>query len=510
MNTNELEQKRFFLQKELDSKKSKKERNILGQHSTPYKLANDIFNKVKNYIDESKEIRFLDPAIGTGVFYSALKNNFDMKLIVESIGYDIDEHYGKPSSILWSETKLNYLIDDFTMIDAPYNEEEKFNFIVCNPPYVRHHHINGNKSKLKEKIYNSLKIKISSLAGLYCYFMMIAHEWMQEDGISVWLIPSEFMDVNYGNAIKEYLTINVTLLSIHRFDPSESQFDDAIVSSSVVIFKKKSPTENNKVDFSFGGELNDPNIKKEISIDILKKEKKWTRFPFVEKKHDFFGKTLGDFFTIKRGIATGDNKFFILNQNEINRLSLPIDQFRPILPSPRFLNHDVIQSDDYGYPSLNEGLFVLDCKMLIDEVKCKYPSLYEYIEYGKKENVHERFLCKSRKIWYSQENRPESMFYCTYIGRVNKSGKKAFRFIFNKSKAIVSNSYLILYPKDNLTDRMNKDPSFGSLLFDALNMITTEDMIDEGRVYGGGMHKLEPRELAKVNATVIYNLFSNK
>jgi len=41
-------------------------------------------------------------------------------------------------------------------------------------------------------------------------------------------------------------------------------------------------------------------------------------------------------------------------------------------------------------------------------------------------------------------------------------------------------------------------------------MITTEDMIDEGRVYGGGMHKLEPRELAKVNATAIYNLLLNK
>lgn len=53
-------------------------------------------------------------------------------------------------------------------------------------------------------------------------------------------MPSEFMDVNYGASVKRYLLDKVTLLHIHRFDPKEVQFGDALVSSAVVWFSKRS------------------------------------------------------------------------------------------------------------------------------------------------------------------------------------------------------------------------------------------------------------------------------
>jgi hypothetical protein len=40
-------------------------------------------------------------------------------------------------------------------------------------------------------------------------------------------------------------------------------------------------------------------------------------------------------------------------------------------------------------------------------------------------------------------------------------------------------------------------------LLEALNKITGKAMIDEGRVYGGGMHNMEPKELANVPAMEI-------
>jgi adenine-specific DNA-methyltransferase len=40
-------------------------------------------------------------------------------------------------------------------------------------------------------------------------------------------------------------------------------------------------------------------------------------------------------------------------------------------------------------------------------------------------------------------------------------------------------------------------------VWSVLNSIGTDQLLSEGRVYGGGMFKLEPKELANVDATAI-------
>ena len=507
MKVDQLENQRQTLQAELDGQKTQEERNIMGQFSTPNMLANDVLTHAKNIFSKRGKVRFLDPAFGTGSFYSALNNVFPESRIETATGFEIDEHYGKPASKLWEETDLDYQLADFTKQDPPA-EDEKYNLIICNPPYVRHHHINGQKERLQTKALEAANMKLSGLAGLYCHFMALAHPWMKKNGIAGWLIPSEFMDVNYGQAVKNYLLNEVTLLQIHRFDPSDVQFDDALVSSAVVWFKNKKPGKTHKVKFTYGGTIDTPTHEKDVSVSVLEKEKKWTRFPLSEEREENNKPRLNDFFAVKRGIATGDNKFFVLTREQIESRGLPLEQFRPILPSPRHLNVTEIKSDENGYPEIENQLFVLDCKLPFDEVKRNYPELYEYLEEGIQAGVSERYLCKSRKVWYSQENRAESQFYCTYIGRSDKEGKKPFRFVLNRSKAIVANSYLILYPKPHLEKEIEQNPDLNEQLLEALNQITGKAMLDEGRVYGGGMHKMEPKELMNVPATEIQALFN--
>lgn len=502
MKIDQLESQRQILQTVLDSQKTQEERNIMGQFSTPNMLANDVLIHAKNIFPKRGRVRFLDPAFGTGSFYSALNNAFPESRIEAATGFEIDEHYGKPASKLWEGTDLDYQLADFTKQNPP-TEDEKYNLIICNPPYVRHHHINGQKERLQAKALEAANMKLSGLAGLYCHFMAIAHPWMKKNGIAGWLIPSEFMDVNYGQAVKDYLLNEVTLLQIHRFNPSDVQFDDALVSSAIVWFKNKKPGKTHKVKFTYGGTIDALTHDKVVSVSVLRKENKWTRFPLSEEREENNEPRLNDFFAVKRGIATGDNKFFVLTREQIENRRLPLEQFRPILPSPRYLNVTEINSDDNGYPEIENQLFVLDCKLPFDEVERNYPELYRYLEEGIQAGVSERYLCRNRKIWYSQEQRPESSFYCTYIGRSDKEGKKPFRFVLNRSKAIVSNSYLILYPKPLLEKEIKEKPELNEQLLQALNQITGKAMTDEGRVYGGGMHKMEPKELANVPANEI-------
>ena len=490
-----LESIRLNLQAELDQQKTNLERNRLGQYATPTMLAREVLSYALKLIPKGQSIRFLDPAIGTGSFYSALREECGKRQIKEAKGFEVDPFYGGAARELWADSGLDLEIADFTQAVPP---KAGYNLLICNPPYVRHHHLTPQEKKRLQIASNaSAGVCLSGLAGLYCHFMAISHPWMSDDGIAGWLIPSEFMDVNYGQELKRYLLEEVTLLRIHRFDPNDVQFDDALVSSAVVWFKKAKPSSGHEVEFSFGGTHAAPAISRFISASALKDESKWTRFPKLEVRPAESVHTLSDFFTIKRGIATGSNDFFILNKEAISRLGLPMKFFTPILPSPRYLNNDAVEADEQGNPILKNELFLLNCSLPESEIKANYPSLWRYLESGREE-VGSRYLCRSRPIWYKQESREPAKIVCTYMGRHGNDGRNPFRFILNDSRAVVANTYLMLYPKPNVADIFNRDEGVQRAVWKELNNLGPESLISEGRVYGGGLHKVEPKELAKV------------
>lgn len=494
-----LEELRCVLQAKLDSQKVQAERNKLGQFATPTRLARGMLDYGLSLLPESTPIRFLDPAIGTGSFYSALMATCRHRPMDWSRGFEVDAHYGLPAQKLWQHTPLEITLADFTQQAPPAHDADRPNLLICNPPYVRHHHLNGlDKQRLQSAARSAALVELSGLAGLYCYFMALAHPWMSRDGVAGWLIPSEFMDVNYGRSLKAYLLREVTLLHIHRFDPADVQFDDALVSSAVVWFKRQKPSHAHEVKFSYGGTLHKPAIVKYVSQRDLERTEKWTRFPkqAVEAAHE--GYRLGDLFVIKRGLATGDNSFFILDQARARELDIPQRFLRPILPSTRHVKDNEIKSDGDGIPLLDKRLFLLDCDLAEDEVQRNYPALWAYLQTGL-ENVAPRYLCRSRRFWYAQERRPTAPIVCTYIGRSDHDGRP-FRFLLNHSKATATNVYLMLYPSALLSAQLRLHPAALRPLWHALNAIPKETLLGNGRVYGGGMHKLEPRELANVPA----------
>ena len=492
-----IEQRRCALQAELDGEKSQADRNKLGQFATPTQLARDVLHYGLALLPGGESVRFLDPAIGTGSFFCALLSTSTGRTIRSATGFEVDPHYGEPSIALWKGTPLKITMADFTRQVAPIGDAKRANLLICNPPYVRHHHLNGDdKARLQGAARAASQVELSGLSGLYCYFMALAHSWMADGGVAGWLIPSEFMDVNYGRALKAYLLREVTLLHIHRFDPNDVQFDDALVSSAVVWFKKAKPPVSHDVRFSYGGTVQAPSISKRVSARDLERTGKWTRFPKhdVEAQHD--GYRLGDLFTIKRGLATGDNGFFILDEAKAKSLKLPLKFLRPILPSTRYVKADEIDSDASGMPLLDKRLYLLDCDRPEEEVQRDYPDLWAYLQTGLVD-VAPRYLCRSRRFWYAQERRAAAPIVCTYIGRSDHDGRP-FRFLLNKSKATATNVYLCMYPQPLLAQQLALYPDALRLLWQGLNSISKETLLGNGRVYGGGMHKLEPKELANV------------
>src|SRR5438093_1778723 len=346
---------------------------------------------------------------------------------------------------------------------------------------------------------------MNGLSGLYTYFLVLSQAWMAKEGVGAWLIPSEFMDVNYGRKVKKFLVEKVTLYRIHRFDPNEVQFGDALVSSAVVFFKNSAPPPEHEAEFTFGGTVAKPEVSDSIRLTDLRHISKWTGLPqgisrLAERRNDA---TLANLFGIKRGVATGCNSFFILTPDQTTNFHLPKRFLKPILPSPRELDRDEILAGENGEPQIRNRRYLLSCDLPEKEVKAAYPALWKYLERGIKEGVHQRYLCRHREPWYAQEHRPAAPFLCTYMGRQTLKNESPFRFILNHSKATAANVYLMLYPKPILAASLSDNPELYRAVWKALSSITAEMLMGEGRIYGGGLHKLEPKELANVPADAV-------
>lgn len=64
----------------------------------------------------------------------------------------------------------------------------------------------------------------------------------------------------------------------------------------------------------------------------------------------------------------------------------------------------------------------------------------------------------------------------------------------------------MLYPKVPLESVLQENPRLRRQVWEFLNQICPKVMLGEGRVYGGGLYKLEPKELRNVPAATIIGL----
>ena len=401
---NRLETERMRLQAELDALRTQRQRNVMGQFATPGQLALEMLESAHDLTCERTDgLRFMDPAFGTGSFYSALLRVYRRESIAAAYGYEIDPHYGVPSSRLWEPSGLRLELSDFTGCRPDSNGRERVDLLVCNPPYVRHHHIERSmKLRLGREAAEQLGIRVSGLAGLYVFFMLLSHKWLRPDSLSIWLIPSEFMDVNYGSALKEYLLNYVDLIRIHRFDPSEAQFEDALVSSAVVWFRNRRPVPGSTPEFTLGGSLAQPRLRRRLPRDELRRESKWTRFPEAGTASEVNGVTLRDFFT---------------NQARDSHRSQPV-LHHGRTSGPRVLDPATFSPTCTAEPPVRRGRrcrhrsetvcrssngpclsWTAVCRL--KSSSGREPETADYVKRGESEGVNEGYLASRRDPWYS-------------------------------------------------------------------------------------------------------------
>ena len=84
----------------------------MGSFPTPYSLAEEIADYGLKHLDKEADISFLDPALGSGVFFSALMAQSSGYRLKRMLGYELDPDYGEIARKLWG-SRLEVRIGDF-------------------------------------------------------------------------------------------------------------------------------------------------------------------------------------------------------------------------------------------------------------------------------------------------------------------------------------------------------------------------------------------------------------
>jgi predicted RNA methylase len=155
------ESERSLRQHRIDAGKTAEERNRDGQFATPYPLAVEIVELVKQPWPEGRTIEFLGPCIGTGSFDSAMGTVFPT--ISRAVGIEKDQAFAAAARELWGDTGLDVIRGDFTRQPPP---DRRFDLLITNPPYVRHHVSADDKASLRRAVANETGIHLSGRSGL--------------------------------------------------------------------------------------------------------------------------------------------------------------------------------------------------------------------------------------------------------------------------------------------------------------------------------------------------------
>ena len=505
---------------------NQKFRRKLGQFWTPNHIAEFMIELSL----ENNPRNILDPCTGPGTFIHALQKispDFRGKITAVELHpllyeifkvnlydspYQTELIYG--DFLITQGTSFNHSIHDILALNSLgsldsylQTKSNGFDSIICNPPYSRHHVLS---SKIKYEIGNEIETsfggKFNRISSLFMYFILISLKLLIRNGRMVFITPTIIFESRNSEYLKKVLK-RYRVPFIIVFHHSLNVFPGVDTAACIFTIEGRIPKptdvtkllivnkwtsrekilnylkiESNEVFRWTDGELYNT---KQIELDP---EHNWTRpeaFSKVEKKDKLV--EMSAFFKVMRGIATGNNKFFTFNDEELTNYKIKPEYVVPTITKTRYVQKYVFSEEDFNHLR-EEGrkVWLLNIQQKMNTIQDQ--NLQNYLEYGLKQNVHEGSLIKTRKSWFTTEKREIPYFFYTYLSRGNP------RFILNEAQVRPLNTFLMIYPKG----KKKLSEEILTLFWVIFNSnITILSLRNAGRCYGGNTLKIEPKEMMK-------------
>lgn len=460
-------------------------RKKYAQFFTPEPISEFMAKWVLN--NPSAGTSILEPALGLGIFSrSLLKINANINII----SYDIDEKILTAAKSNFKSTNLNISIKHEDYITSPFHK--KYDGIICNPPYLKFH--DYNNAEYISLINNELNLQLTGFTNLYALFLLKSIFQLKDGGRLAYLIPSEFLNSDYGVQVKQSLIDNNCLKHIVIIDFQKCAFDDALTTACILLCEKTSVI--NSVKFSKIDDINQLDSAltnfKTVNVKCLNPTLKWKQF-YSETKSSKYNHLVpfSTFAKVSRGIATGANKYFTFNISKKATYGIPTKCLKPCICHSTDIKKIIFTKNDFA-ELLQKGKNIYIFDGCADKTN---QFTKDYILLGLEMEINKRFLTASRNPWYAIENRVPSPIWVSVFSR------NGLKFIRNKANVYNLTTFHCIY---NTSD-IDTDIIFAYLITD----MAKEIFLDNSRQYGNGLTKFEPNDLNKGNI-IDFNILSQE
>ncbi len=416
-----------------------------GQYETPA----DVADLLLAFCLRQPADRLLDPSCGTGIFLAraALLQHWlaPGQSLPETLwGVELDPQAARQAR----ERLPQAQIVEGNFFELEPWPDRPFDAIVGNPPYTRAEWIgrlpetvelvrqlsffNGlGEGQLDQAVSHPARHPVlDRRAGLHAYFFLHGTDFLREGGRFGFVVPNSWLDVAYGERLKQFLLDHYRILAIIESNV-ERWFDEAKVNTCLVILEKCSDADARTANRVRLVRLRKPLAElihypqddaqrmshmerlitrmlpgketqsDELAIRLvsqgdLSAGEKWgvaLRAPAVYRRQFVNANLvpLGSWATVRRGYTTGANAFFYLDAKKIASCEIEPRFRRPLLKSLRHVNRRTISPANCEHQ-------VLLIPPLSD---LRGTKAAEYIDWGQSQGWHQRSTCANRQPWYS-------------------------------------------------------------------------------------------------------------
>lgn len=450
-------------------------RKRFAQFFTPEAIADFMARWV---LDGRKKADVLEPAFGLGAFSRSL---FKQNPKVRVVGYEADA------------TIYNYAAENVAQAGSDvllYNEdylraswEDKYDGIICNPPYLKFH--DYDNASLVPLVNGQLGIRLNGFTNLYTLFLLKSISQLRNGGRMAYIVPSEFLNSDYGVEVKRALLRSGVLRHVVVVDFTQCAFDDALTTACILLCHKDGSLS--EVRFSHVSDVGQLQASladySAWAADQLKPETKWKQYYEGARSADYRHLVpFSTFAKVSRGIATGANDYFTFRESKKELYGIPERCLMRCVCHSTDVHGLFFTDDDFQRLSHSDKAVYLfnGCADVEDE------HVREYISLGEETGADKRYLTASRKPWYAIENRKPSPIWVSVFNR------KGLRFVRNIAGVSNLTTFHCVYD----AGVVDIDVLFGYLVTN----VAKEIFMDNSRQYGNGLVKFEPNDLNKGKA----------